>query len=240
MLEISGIKAGYGPANVLQGISMSIAAGEIVAVLGSNGVGKSTLNDVISGIIKPREGKIRFEDKDIAGLAPRSVVEAGISQVPEGRRIFRNLSVKENLELGAFRRARERDSAKFRAHLRYLSAASRANYAACRYALRGRAADARYRRRPDGGAGAVILDEPSLGLSPMMVEEMFRLINRSTRRVCRSCLSSRTWCSRWASPPGPMCSSRGVSPSRGRPQRCSPIRVCARPIWDFDICAGRT
>src|SRR6478609_2914061 len=113
MLEISGIKAGYGPVNVLQGISMSIAAGEIVAVLGSNGVGKSTLNNVISGIIKPREGKIRFENKDIAGLAPRNIVEAGISQVPEGRRIFPNLSVKENLELGAFRRARERASANF-------------------------------------------------------------------------------------------------------------------------------
>ena len=72
MLEVSGIKAGYGPADVLQGITMSIAAKEIVAILGSNGVGKSTLNNVISGIIKPRGGSIRFENRDITGLTPRN------------------------------------------------------------------------------------------------------------------------------------------------------------------------
>lgn len=178
MLEISGIKAGYGPANVLQGISMSIAAGEIVAVLGSNGVGKSTLNNVISGIIKPREGKIRFEDKDIAGLAPRSIVEAGISQVPEGRRIFPNLSVKENLELGAFRRARERVSVNFermcdifprlRERLSQLAGTLSGGEQQMLAIGRGLMAEPKL----------LILDEPSLGLSPIMVEEMFNLVQK--------------------------------------------------------------
>ena len=178
MLEISGIKAGYGPANVLQGISMSIAAGEIVAVLGSNGVGKSTLNNVISGIIKPREGKIRFEDKDIAGLAPRSIVEAGISQVPEGRRIFPNLSVKENLELGAFRRARERVSVNFermcdifprlRERLSQLAGTLSGGDQQMLAIGRGLMAEPKL----------LILDEPSLGLSPIMVEEMFNLVQK--------------------------------------------------------------
>ena len=157
---------------------MSIAAGEIVAVLGSNGVGKSTLNNVISGIIKPREGKIRFENKDIAGLAPRNIVEAGISQVPEGRRIFPNLSVKENLELGAFRRARERVSANFericdifprlRERIAQLAGTLSGGEQQMLAIGRGLMAEPKL----------LILDEPSLGLSPLMVEEMFNLIQR--------------------------------------------------------------
>ncbi|MDF2813170.1 MAG: livF [Microvirga sp.] len=181
MLEISGIKAGYGPVNVLQGITMSIADGEIVAVLGSNGVGKSTLNNVVSGIIKPREGKIRFEDNDITGHPPRSIVEAGISQVPEGRRVFPNLSVKENLELGAFRRARERMRANFericdifprlRERLDQLAGTLSGGEQQMLAIGRGLMAEPKL----------LILDEPSLGLSPIMVEEMFNLVQRINR-----------------------------------------------------------
>jgi branched-chain amino acid transport system ATP-binding protein len=177
MLEISGIKAGYGPLNILQGISMSVAAGEIVAVLGSNGVGKSTLNNIISGIIKPRDGEIRFGGKDITGLAPRSIVEAGISQVPEGRRIFPNLSVSENLELGAYRRATERMSANFericnifprlRERLPQLAGTLSGGEQQMLAIGRGLMAEPRL----------LILDEPSLGLSPLMVEEMFNLVH---------------------------------------------------------------
>jgi branched-chain amino acid transport system ATP-binding protein len=178
MLEVSGIKAGYGPVSVLQGITMSIGDREIVAVLGSNGVGKSTLNNVISGIIKPREGKVRFEGKDIAGLAPRAIVEAGISQVPEGRRIFPNLSVKENLELGAFRRARERTNVNFermcdifprlRERLDQLAGTLSGGEQQMLAIGRGLMAEPKL----------LILDEPSLGLSPLMVEEMFNLVQR--------------------------------------------------------------
>jgi branched-chain amino acid transport system ATP-binding protein len=178
MLEISGIKAGYGPVSVLQGISMTIGSGEIVAVLGSNGVGKSTLNNVISGIIKPREGKVLFCGTDITGHAPRSIVEAGISQVPEGRRIFPNLSVKENLELGAYRRAKERVSTNFericsifprlRERLAQLAGTLSGGEQQMLAIGRGLMAEPKF----------LILDEPSLGLSPLMVEEMFNLVQR--------------------------------------------------------------
>ncbi|WP_210495507.1 ABC transporter ATP-binding protein [Microvirga antarctica] len=178
MLEVNGIKAGYGPVNVLQGISMTIGDGEIVAVLGSNGVGKSTLNNVISGIIKPREGTVRFDTVDITGASPRAVVDAGILQVPEGRRIFPNLSVKENLELGAYRRARERMAVNFermctifprlRERLGQLAGTLSGGEQQMLAIGRGLMAEPRL----------LILDEPSLGLSPLMVEEMFNLVQR--------------------------------------------------------------
>ncbi|GHC66322.1 ABC transporter ATP-binding protein [Limoniibacter endophyticus] len=178
MLDISDIKAGYGPANILQGISMTMGKGEIVAVLGSNGVGKSTLNNVISGIIPAREGSIRFEGQEICGSAPRSIVEAGISQVPEGRRIFPNLSVKENLELGAFRRAGARMKQNFericdifpRLRERLSQQAGTLSGGEQQMLAIGRGLMAEPK--------LLILDEPSLGLSPIMVEEMFNLIEK--------------------------------------------------------------
>ena len=178
MLEISGIRAGYGPVTILHGIDMTIAAGEIVAVLGSNGVGKTTLNNVISGIIRPREGRIRFDGTDVTGLAPKAIVSMGIAHVPEGRRVFPNLSVRENLELGAYRRAGAHVARNFERMCTIFP---------------------RLRERLDQRAGTlsggeqqmlaigrglmseprlIILDEPSLGLSPLMVEEMFALIQR--------------------------------------------------------------
>ena len=108
MLEIKGLKAGYGAMSVLQGIDMQIHAGEIVALLGSNGVGKTTLNNVISGFIVPTAGSVTFKGQRITGLKPLEIVALGIAHVPEGRKIFPNLSVRDNLKLGAFRRAHER------------------------------------------------------------------------------------------------------------------------------------
>ena len=108
MLEIHDIHAGYGQVQVLHGVDLSVDTGRIVALLGSNGAGKSTLNNNISGIYRPFSGRITWEGKDITGLRSDRVVELGIIQVPEGRRIFPNLSVRENLELGAYRRARAR------------------------------------------------------------------------------------------------------------------------------------
>ena len=106
MLEVGGLHAGYGAVEVLRGVDMTVAEGEIVAVLGSNGVGKSTLNNTLSGIYPPFAGSVRFAGRDIAGAAPKTIVELGLIQVPEGRRIFPNLTVRENLELGGYRRGR--------------------------------------------------------------------------------------------------------------------------------------
>src|ERR1700730_10952463 len=99
LLEIDSLAAGYGAVPVLRGIGMRLAKGEIVAVLGANGAGKSTLNNKISGLIRPLAGTIHFAGADITGAGPAEIVAAGLCQVPEGRRVFPNLNVRENLEL---------------------------------------------------------------------------------------------------------------------------------------------
>jgi len=106
MLDIIALHAGYGAMKVLHGISLTVATGEIVALLGSNGAGKSTLNNNISGLYKPTSGQITFDDEDLTGMRSENVVDRGVIQVPEGRRIFPNMSILENLELGSYRRGR--------------------------------------------------------------------------------------------------------------------------------------
>jgi len=178
LLEIADLRAGYGPVEVLHGIEMRIEAGEIVAVLGANGAGKSTLNNNISGIFRPFAGSIRFDGADIAGEPPSRIVAAGLIQVPEGRRVFPNLSVLENLEMGSYRRARAN-----RAHNleRVLTIFPRLRE---RRGQRAGTLSGGEQQMLAIGRGLMaeprllILDEPSLGLSPLLVEEMFELIRR--------------------------------------------------------------
>ena len=106
LLEAANLSAGYGVVPVLRGISMHVAQGEVIAVLGSNGAGKSTLNRVLSGLMLPWTGSVHFDESDMTGCDAALMVEAGLVHVPEGRRVFPNLSVRENLELGSYRRAR--------------------------------------------------------------------------------------------------------------------------------------
>ena len=108
MLEVKALRAGYGPIEILRGVDLDVGAGEIVALLGSNGAGKSTLNNNISGLYRPFGGSIRFEGQEIGGSPATRIVEAGLVQVPEGRRVFPNLSVRENLEMGSYRRGRSK------------------------------------------------------------------------------------------------------------------------------------
>ena len=108
MLEIRALHAGYGKVEILRGIDLEVGAGEVVAVLGGNGVGKSTLNNNISGLYRPFSGSIRFKGEDITGMDSVEVVRRGLIHVPEGRRIFPNMSVRENLELGSFVRGTAR------------------------------------------------------------------------------------------------------------------------------------
>src|SRR5262245_48771835 len=176
MLEISGLYAGYGGTEVLRGIDMRIEAGEIVAVLGANGVGKTTLNNTVSGVLACRGGEIRFEGERIDRLAATKVVEAGVIHVPEGRRIFPNMSTRENLELGSYRRGRARRAANLeRVFATFPVLRERASQAAGTLSGgeqqmlaigRGLMSDPRL----------LILDEPSLGLSPRLTEEMFALM----------------------------------------------------------------
>jgi branched-chain amino acid transport system ATP-binding protein len=178
MLEISGIRAGYGSMAVLQGLDLHVAQGEIVALLGSNGVGKTTLNNVISGFIRPTAGSVTFKGNTINGRKPSEIVAMGIAQVPEGRKIFPNLSISENLKLGAFRRASANISQNFdrvctifprlRERLGQLAGTLSGGEQQMLAIGRGMMSE------PE----LLILDEPSLGLSPIMVEEMFELITK--------------------------------------------------------------
>jgi branched-chain amino acid transport system ATP-binding protein len=178
MLEVEGLRTGYGVMEIVRGVDLSVRAGEIVALLGSNGVGKSTLNNTISGIIRPFAGRVRFEGHDITGAAPQAIVARGLVQVPEGRRVFPNLSVRENLELGSYRRGKKnrRDNLERvvgifpRLKERFAQAAGTLSGGEQQMVAIGRGLMAEPR--------LLILDEPSLGLSPLLVEEMFALIQR--------------------------------------------------------------
>ena len=178
LLEIKGLRAGYAAVEVLRGVDLQVGAAEAVALLGSNGAGKSTLNNVVCGLVPAWSGRVCFDGVDLTNTHYRSVVKAGLIQVPEGRRVFPNLTVRENLELGAFTRARERRAANLeKAFALFPRLRERAGQAAGTLSGgeqqmlaigRGLMAEPRL----------LILDEPSLGLSPLLVEELFGLIRR--------------------------------------------------------------
>jgi branched-chain amino acid transport system ATP-binding protein len=178
MLEIRSLHAGYGKVEILRGIDLDVGQGEIVAVLGSNGVGKSTLNNNISALYQPFSGSIRFRGQELVGLSSTDIVKLGVIHVPEGRRIFPNLNVMENLELGSLVRGKvnrrqnlERVVGIFpRLKERFAQQAGTLSGGEQQMLAIGRG----LMSEPD----LLIMDEPSLGLSPLLVEEMFALIQR--------------------------------------------------------------
>lgn len=180
MLKLEKIHSFYGPIEALKGVDLEVKKGEIVSLIGSNGAGKSTCLMTISGILRPSAGKIILNSSDITGMPPHRIVEMGISHVPEGRRIFPKLTIRENLEMGAFTRqnnfsiALEKIYTLFpilkERHKQYggtLSGGEQQMLAIARGLM--------------SNPGILLLDEPSLGLSPIMVSKIFKTIHEINR-----------------------------------------------------------
>ncbi|MEH7885621.1 ABC transporter ATP-binding protein [Bacillus sp. JJ1609] len=177
MLKVEGINVYYGNIQALKGVSLEINQGEIVTLIGANGAGKSTLLKTISGLLKPKQGQIIYEGQSIAGKAAQSIVKMGISHVPEGRRVFANMTVEENLDLGAYLR---KDKAGIKEDFgkvfdlfprlleRRKQLAGTLSGGEQQMLAMGRALMARPR--------LLILDEPSMGLAPLLVKTIFRII----------------------------------------------------------------
>ena len=148
MLKLEGLSAGYSAVPVLNGVSIKVAHGQFVSIVGPNGAGKTTLFKTISGVVRPRPERSRFEDIDLLAVAPSRRPHLGIAHVPEGRQVFPSLTVMENLEMGAYTEAGRRDwKQQHRAHLRAVSRAGRAPRPVRRHAVGRRAADAGDRPR---------------------------------------------------------------------------------------------
>jgi branched-chain amino acid transport system ATP-binding protein len=183
MLKLENIEVYYGHVHALKGVTLEVNEGELVSILGANGAGKSTTLMTISGIIRPRTGTVTYQNVDLTKLIPEGIVAQGIVQCPEGRRIFGNLNVMENLRMGAVRR-KERDEVKndlewvfdlfpvlkTRVHQ---TGATLSGGEQQMLAI-GRALMAKPR--------LLMLDEPSLGLAPLVVQEIFKVIQQLHRQ----------------------------------------------------------
>ncbi|MBC9907662.1 MULTISPECIES: ABC transporter ATP-binding protein [Achromobacter] len=182
LLEVDAVSAAYGNIRALQDVSLKVPQGAIVALLGANGAGKSTTLNVISRLVAPTAGSVRFAGEPIHRLAADAIVGRGIVQVPEGREIFRDMSVRENLEMGAYLRT---DRGAVRQDLdmvcdtfprlreRYEQKAATLSGGEQQMLATGRAMMARPRM--------ILLDEPSMGLSPLVVEQIFDIVLRLNR-----------------------------------------------------------
>jgi len=176
LLEVSGIDVFYGNIQALHGVSLSIRPGEIVTLIGGNGAGKTTTLNTISGLLRPKAGAIRYEGTDLTRVPPYETVKLGLSQSPEGRKIFPRMTVRENLEMGAFSRPRQDLRADFERvyglfpvlEERESQAGGTLSGGEQQMLAMGRALMARPK--------LLMLDEPSMGLAPMLVERIFDII----------------------------------------------------------------
>jgi branched-chain amino acid transport system ATP-binding protein len=177
LLTIDNLSVHYGAIQALHGLSIRVEPGEIVTLIGANGAGKSTTLRAVSGLVKPSSGRITFDGRDLAGIAPHKILRLGLAQVPEGRGIFPNLTVDENLDLGAFVRkiGKEVEGDRLRVFGLFPRLKERLNQRAGTLSggeqqmlAIGRALLARPR--------LLLLDEPSLGLAPQLVQTIFKII----------------------------------------------------------------
>ena len=182
LLTIKNLNVYYDNIRALRDVSLTVARGEIVSLIGANGAGKSTILKAVSGILKPRSGRILLAGKDLIGVSPHRIVRMGVSLVPEGRGIFANMTVRDNLEMGAFTRNSREEIEESVAKVfslfpqlreRAFQSAGTLSGGQQQMLAIGRAMVA----KPD----VVLLDEPSMGLSPLLVRDIFLLIREINR-----------------------------------------------------------
>jgi len=183
LLEVDAIDARYGRIAALQGVNLRVERGEIVALIGANGAGKTTTLRAISGLLRPTKGAIRFDGEDLLRLTPDAVVRKGIGHSPEGRRVFPRMTVRENLDLGAYTRSSPAEVAED--YRRVLSIFPRLNERLLQKS--GTLSGGEQQMLAIGRAlmsrpKLLMLDEPSLGLSPILVQTIFRVISEINAR----------------------------------------------------------
>jgi len=176
ILQVNDLKVSYGAIQALHGVSFEVNEGEIVTLIGANGAGKSTILRTISGLLKPKSGQIIYQGQDLTKVPAHKIVTMGLGQVPEGRRIFANMTVRENLEMGAFTAPAGQFSANLdRVYQNFPRLKERENQ------LGGTLSGGEQQMLAMGRAlmlnpKLLLLDEPSMGLSPLLVQEIFRII----------------------------------------------------------------
>ncbi len=178
MLRIEKIHSGYGSIEILKGISIEVNEGEIVSLIGANGAGKTTTLMAISGMLPLKTGKIFFKNKEISGLSPHKIVLLGISQVPEGRRIFPRLTVLENLELGAFTLKKNLQKSVMESVFEYFPVLYERKHQSGGTLSGGEQQMLSIGRALMAKPKLLMMDEPSLGLAPIIVEKIFELIKK--------------------------------------------------------------
>jgi branched-chain amino acid transport system ATP-binding protein len=182
MLEVQNLQVAYGELPALQGVSLTIQPGELVALVGPNGAGKTTLLKTIAGLLAPRAGVIRWQDDIISGASPRRIVEHGIALVPEGRRLFAAMTVRENLELGAFtQRAQKEKNAQIENIFRLFPRLFERQKQRAGSLSGGEQQMLALGRALMGLPRLLLLDEPSLGLAPKIVESILSILTQLHR-----------------------------------------------------------
>ncbi|GJI97210.1 ABC transporter ATP-binding protein [Duganella sp. BJB488] len=183
MLSITNLHASYGKVEVLHGISLEVPKGKLVTLIGSNGAGKTTTMRAISGMLKPKEGKVTLDGKDITGADSHKIARAGLAHSPEGRRVFASMTVTDNLLLGAFprfTRARPKGDIKrdLEKSLELFPRLKERQHQLAGTLSGGEQQMLAMARAVMLNPEVILLDEPSMGLAPILVEEVFRIIQR--------------------------------------------------------------
>jgi branched-chain amino acid transport system ATP-binding protein len=192
MLEVKDLEVYYGMIQAIKGISFEVNKGEVIALIGANGAGKTTTLHTITGLLSPKKGSVMFEGKDITKIPAHKIVSMGMAHVPEGRRVFADLSVYENLKLGAYTRKDKENLNKDLESIyeRFPRLAERKNQSA------GTLSGGEQQMLAMGRAlmskpSIILMDEPSMGLSPILVNEIFDIIESISKSGTTSCRTER-------------------------------------------------